>query len=176
MNYNINSSLLPDPRNKYLLRSSFLNVKNRIGRYDGDNRLKNLKEIQQDEIEKIKRYDPTTFDFFQVFTNPIVISAKQQTPSFKSLLPQFQIPDPKIFSKITGMMIQLFVNDVKDIRKLKISSKMINEIADLKEKMMAEIKKELLLGQAQKTGFGEKLKDFFQKILKKNQLNQVLNK
>ena len=167
MNYNINSSLLPDPRNKYLLRSSFLNVKNRIGRYDGDNRLKNLKEIQQDEIEKIKRYDPTTFDFFQVFTNPIVISAKQQTPSFKSLLPQFQIPDPKIFSKITGMMIQLFVNDVKDIRKLKISSKMINEIADLKEKMMAEIKKELLLGQAQKTGFGEKLKDFFQKILKK---------
>jgi hypothetical protein len=169
MNNNINNteSIFQRPRNRYLSRSSFLNVKNRIGRYDGDNRLKNLKEIQQDEIEKIKRYDPTTFDFFQVFTNPIVISAKQQTPSFKSLLPQFQIPDPKIFSKITGMMIQLFVNDVKGIRKLKISSKMIDEIANLKEDMMAEIKTELLLGQAQKTGFGEKLKDFFQKILKK---------
>jgi len=167
MNYNINSSLLPDPRNRYLRRSRFLNTNNRIGRYDGDNRAKNLREIQQDEVEKIKRYDPTTFEFFQVFTNPIVISAKQQTPSFKSL-PQLQIPNPNIFSKITGMMIQLFVNDIKGIRKLKISSKMINEIADLKEKMMAEIKQEQLLGQqAQKTSFGEKLKRFFQQILKK---------
>jgi len=168
MSNNINNteSIFQHPRNRYLSRSSFLNVKNRIGRYDGDNRLKNLKEIQQDEIEKIKRFDQTNFEFFEVFTNPIVISAKQQTPSFKSL-PQFQIQDPKIFSKITGMMIQLFVNDVKGIRKLKISSKMINEIADLKEKLMVEINQEQILGQAQKTGFGEKLKDFFQKILKK---------
>ena len=174
MNNNINNteSIFQRPRNRYLSRSSFLNVKNRIGRYDGDNRAKNLKEIQQDEIEKIKRYDPTTFDFFQVFTNPIIISAKQQTPSFKSL-PQFQIPDPKIFSRITGMMIQLFVNDVKGIRKLKISSKMINEIADLKDKLMAEIKKELLLGQAQKTSFGEKLKGFFQQILRKKSTEPI---
>jgi hypothetical protein len=156
-----------------LSRSSFLNVKNRIGRYDGDNRAKNLKEIQQDEIEKIKRYDQPNFDFFQVFTNPIIISAKQQTPSFKSLLPQFQISDPKIFSRITGMMIQLFVNDVKGIRKLKISSKMINEIADLKEKLMAEIKKELLLEQGQKTSFGEKLKGFFQQILRKKSTEPI---
>lgn len=169
MNYNnINDteSIFQRPRNRYLSRSSFLNIKNRIGRYDGDNRAKNLREIQQDEIEKIKRYDPTTFEFFQVFTNPIVISAKQQTPSLKSL-PQLQIPNPNIFSKITGMMIQLFVNDIKGIRKLKISSKMINEIADLKEKMIAEIKQEQLLGQTQKTGFVEKLKSLFQKISKK---------
>ena len=169
MSNNINNteSIFQRPRNRYLSRSSFLNINNRIGRYDGDNRAKNLREIQQDEIEKIKRYDPTTFEFFQVFTNPIVISAKQQTPSFKSL-PQLQIPNPNIFSKITGMMIQLFVNDIKGIRKLKISSKMINEIADLKEKMMAEINQQQLLEQqAQKTSFPEKLKSFFQQILKK---------
>jgi hypothetical protein len=66
------------------------------------------------------------------------------------------------------MMIQLFVNDIKGIRKLKISSKMINEIADLKEKIMVEIKQEQLLGQqAQKIGFGERIKSFFQQILKK---------
>jgi hypothetical protein len=168
MNTNINNteSIFQPLRNRYLSRSSFLNVKNRVGRYDGDNRAKNLREIQQDEIEKIKRYDQTNFDFFQVFTNPIIISAKQQTPSFKSL-PQFQIPDPKIFSRITGMMIQLFVNDVKGIRKLKISSKMINEIADLKEKLMDEINQEQILGQAQKTSFIEKIKSLFQKISKK---------
>ena len=154
MSNNINNteSIFQRPRNSYLSKSSFLNVKNQIGRYDRDNHAKNLKEIQQDEIEKIKRYDPTTFEFFEVFINPIVISAKQQTPSFKSL-PQLQIPDPKIFSKITGMMIQLFVNDVKGIRKLKISSKMINEIADLKEKLMVEINQEQILGQAQKKKF-----------------------
>lgn len=168
MSTNINNteSIFQRPRNRYLSRSNFLNIKNRIGRYDGDNRAKNLREIQQDEIEKIKKYDPTTFEFFQVFTNPIVISAKQQTPSFKSL-PQIQIPDPKIFSKITGMMIQLFVNDVKGIRKLKISSKMINDIADLKEKLMVEINEEQILGKAQKTSFIEKLKSLFQKISKK---------
>ena len=119
-NINENESIFQRPRNRYLSRSSFLNVKNRIGRYDGDNRVKTLKEIQEDEIEKIKRYDPTTFEFFQLFTNPILISAKQQTQNFK-LSPQIQIPDPQIFSRITGIMTQLFVNDVKGIRKLKIS-------------------------------------------------------
>ena len=174
MSTNINNteSIFQRPRTSYLSRSNFLNVNNRIGRYDGDNRAKNLGEVQQDEIEKIKRYDPTTFDLFEVFTNSIVISAKQQTPSFKSL-PQLQIPDPKIFSKITGMMIQLFVNDVKDIRKLKISSKMINEIADLKEKLMAEIKQEQIFGQGQKTSFGEKLRGFFQQILRKKSTQPI---
>ena len=171
-NINENESIFQRPRNRYLSRSSFLNVKNRIGRYDGDNRVKTLKEIQEDEIEKIKRYDPTTFEFFQLFTNPILISAKQQTQNFK-LSPQIQIPDPQIFSRITGIMTQLFVNDVKGIRKLKISSKMINEISDLKEKLMVEINQERMIGQEQKKGFRERFKGLFQRFLGKKSTEQI---
>ena len=85
-NINNNEYILQRPRNKYLSKSSFLNVNNRIKRYDGDNLVKNLIEIQKDEIRRIIRDDPKQFEFLQVFVNPLIsgtgINKKGQIKSF----------------------------------------------------------------------------------------------
>ena len=74
MNYNTNSSLLPDPKNKYLRRSRFLNINKRIGTYNKE-RPKTIEEIQRDEIQNLQENDPKIIKFFEIFTNQNVILA-----------------------------------------------------------------------------------------------------
>ncbi len=156
-----NTNLLPVPRNKYQQQSRFLNIKTRnYGEY-----AKTLEEIQQNEIERMKQYDATMFEFFQIFTNQNLILAKQQTPNLKKNH-QFKTFNQAVFGKIIGLMLRFFINDTRGVKKLKITSEMINTIFELKESLMAEINQQQIQ-QEQKTKFGEKFKQLFSKIFKK---------
>jgi hypothetical protein len=133
--YNRNRSLLPDPRNENNIyrqtsRSSFSNIgrriKNSYSISPGSNinsfKPKNLQEIQKDEIENIRVRNPKLFDFFQVFTNSYILNLDKEREQSFDLKQKVQLnfPKPDVFTLIITPMIQLFQNDVKDIKKLKI--------------------------------------------------------
>ena len=131
---NINQSSIPIPRKNYTKRSSFSNIGRRIDKSYSIGKKsfnpKNLQEIQKDEIESMRFKNPKLFEFFQVFNNPYILNldkSREQSFDLKQKV-QLNFPKPDVFSLIITPMIQLFQNDVKDIKKLKISSEMIRAI------------------------------------------------
>jgi hypothetical protein len=164
--YNPNSNLLPDPRNKYLLRSRFLNTNSRIKNYSSPDSktTKSLREIQIDEIRRIMKDDPKKFKFFQLFANPIIANLDKSEYSFNlKQKVQFKINDEKIFDPIKESMIQVFQ---KDIRKLnKISSEELSKINKLKDELFSKVQQAQV--SPDKQSLLQKFKEFALKIKQK---------
>ena len=166
MNSNIYPSLLPYPRNKtniYRQRSSFSSVNKRIGEYD-KYQSKTIDEIQKDEIQNLNRNDQKIIQFFEIFTNPIIISAKSNIPTPQRLLQStIQVPQKSLLD-IIGLMKQIFINDVKGIRKLKICSKMITDISTLKDDISIIILSQQQQKQQQQQQQQQQKQSIFKKI------------
>jgi hypothetical protein len=181
MTTNINNTeyILQRPRNKYLSKSSFLNVNNRIKRYDGDNRAKNLIEIQNDEIQRIMRDDPKQFEFLQVFVNPLIsgtgINKKGQIKSFDLRNKvKFKIVNEHILDPIITSMIDLFKKDVRKLRK--ISNEDIKDILVLKEELFSQVRQvEMSLQPTKDSSLFQKFKAFVARKFKSKpkQLSQI---
>jgi hypothetical protein len=177
MNYNINTSLSPYPRNKYLRRSRFLNINKRIGTYNQE-RPKTIEEIQEDEIQNLNINDKKIIQFFEIFTNPNIISAKSNIPTPERLLQSQLQGNQQILLDIIGLMKQIFINDIKNIRKLKISSKMIDDISKLKEGILSIISNQQQQPQPQPQQqsifkkIGEIVKGLFKKEITTGQISQ----
>ena len=185
MNYNMNTSILSYQTNKpniYRQRSSFSSVKNRIGRYDGD-KPKTIEEIQEDEIQNLNMNDKKIIQFFEIFTNPIIISAKSNIPTPERLLQSQLQGNQQILLDIIGLMKQIFINDIKNIRKLKISSKMIDDISKLKGEISSIISNQQQQQQQQQQQpqpqqqsifkkIGEIVKGLFKKEITTGQISQ----
>jgi len=137
-----NINPLSIPLKNYRKRSSFSNVKNRISKnYSNSFKPKSLQEIQEDEIKSIRIKNQKLFEFFQVFNNPYIVNldkAREQSFDLKQEI-QLNFPKQDVFTLIITPMIQLFQNDVKDIKKLKISSEMIRSIQELKTDLMSKV-------------------------------------
>ena len=159
--YNTNSSLLPDPRNKYLLRSQYSTISNTDSDYrSGEKRRKSLNEIQTDELKRIMRVDPKQYDFLQVFANPLIRQKKSFDLRNKV---KFKIAKEDILNSIITSMIDLFKKDVKKLRK--ISNEDIKDILSLKDELFGQVRQAEISQQPNKSLFN-KFKAFVERKFK----------
>jgi hypothetical protein len=164
--YNPNSSLLPDPRNKYSSRSLYLNTNSRIKNYSSPDSktTKSLREIQVDEIRRIMKDDPKKFKFFQLFANPIISNLDKSEYSFDlKQKVQFKINDEKIFDPIKESMIQVFQKDIRNLHK--ISSEKLSKINELKDELFSKVQQAQV--SQDKQSLLQKFKEFALKIKQK---------
>ena len=162
----INSSLLPDPRNKYSSRSLYLNTNSRIKNYSSPDSktTKSLREIQIDEIRRIMKDDPKKFKFFQLFANPIIANLDKSEYSFDlKQKVQFKINDEKIFDPIKASMIQVFQKDIRNLNK--ISSEELSKINELKDELFSKVQQAQV--SPDKQSLLQKFKEFALKIKQK---------
>ena len=162
----INSSLLPDPRNKYSSRSLYLNTNSRIKNYSSPDSktTKSLREIQIDEIRRIMKDDPKKFKFFQLFANPIIANLDKSEYSFDlKQKVQFKINDEKIFDPIKASMIQVFQKDIRNLNK--ISSEELSKINELKDELFSKVQQAQV--SPDKESLLQKFKEFALKIKQK---------